>query len=59
MPYFCFTPAFLGSFPIEPGKTYTSRYRFVVHDGPLAPAELDRLWTDYADPPQVRIVGDR
>jgi len=56
MPYFCFVPAFLGSFVIEPGKPYVSRYRFVVHDGRLEPAAIERLWADYADPPQVRVI---
>lgn len=59
MPYFCFTPAVLGSFTIEPGKTYTSRYRFVAYDGKLSPAEAEQLWADYAHPPQVRLVTGR
>lgn len=56
MPYFCFTPAVLGSFTIEPEKVYKSRYRFVVHDGALTAAAIESLWTDYADPPCVRVV---
>ena len=59
MPYFCFTPATLGSFAIEPGKPYVSRYRFYVHDGGLDPKAAERLWRDYADPPKVRIVAGR
>lgn len=59
MPYFCFTPAVLGSFTIEPGKTYTSRYRFVAYDGKLSRADAEQLWADYAHPPQVRRAGDR
>jgi hypothetical protein len=58
MPYFCFTPAFLGSFVIEPGKSYVSQYRFVVHDGKIDPNAARRLWQDYAQPPSVRIVAD-
>ncbi len=57
MPYFCFTPASLGSFTIEPGKPYVSRYRFSVHDGELAPDVTEQLWNDYAHPPTVRIVN--
>ncbi len=56
MPYFCFTPASLGSFSIEPGQPYISRYRFCVHDGPLDQALADRLWRDFTDPPQVRTL---
>ena len=59
MPYFCFTPALLGAFTIEPGKPYVSRYRFCVHDGKLDPKATERIWHDYAHPAKVRIVADR
>jgi hypothetical protein len=60
MPYFCFTPATLGSFRIEPGgPPYVSRYRFYVHDGKLDPQAAERVWHDFADPPKVRIVANR
>jgi hypothetical protein len=59
MPYFCFTPAVLGSFTIAPDKPpYVSRYRFYVHDGKLDREVAERLWRDYADPPNVRVVGE-
>jgi len=59
MPYFCFAPAVLGAFTIEPDMPpYVSRYRFCVHVGPLDPREADRLWHDYADPPEVGIVRE-
>jgi hypothetical protein len=45
-----------GPFEIPPGRPYESRYRFFVHDGPLAPDQANRLWTDFADPPTVRVV---
>jgi hypothetical protein len=60
MPYFCFTPATLGTFRIEPGgPPYVSRYRFYVHDGKLDPQAAKRVWHDFADPPTVRIVANR
>ena len=60
MPYFCFAPAVLGSFTIEPGKPpYVSRYRFYVHDGELDPEVAERLWHDFAVPPEVRIVANQ
>jgi len=58
MPYFCFTPASRGSFTLEPGKTYVSRYRFHVHDGKLNAQKAERLWNDYAHPPAVRVVNN-
>jgi hypothetical protein len=54
-PFFCFAPSQLGDWTIEPGKPYVSRYRFIVMDGPPDAAELDRLWNDYAHPPQVKV----
>jgi hypothetical protein len=54
-PFFCYAPSQLGRWEITPGTRYVSRYRFVVHDGPPDPKELDRLWNDYADPPQVTL----
>jgi len=56
MPYFCFAPMVLGPFEIEPGKPYVSRYRFYVHSGKVDPAEADRLWRDFAEPPTVRVL---
>ncbi|MBN2293982.1 MAG: PmoA family protein, partial [Pirellulales bacterium] len=58
MPYFCFAPSVLGSFDIEQGKPFVSRYRLYVHDGKVEPPVVERLWHDYADPPVVRIVTD-
>lgn len=56
MPYFCFVPALLGSFTIEPGTAFQWRYRFCVHDDKLDPKTADRLWRDYAQPVKVRTV---
>lgn len=56
-PFFNFTPCPMGDFAIEPGKPYVSRYRVVVADGVISPEEMERLWNDYADPPEVLVVG--
>lgn len=56
-PYFCFAPASLGSFAIEPGKPHRSRYRFFTHDGKLSSETLDRCWQGYAQPPEVVVVS--
>lgn len=55
LPYFCFAPAAMGDFTIEPGKPYVSRYRFCVHDNQLSVRDGDRLWYDYSDPPRVQL----
>lgn len=56
-PYFCFAPMALGDFKITPEKELVSRYRFYVHDGPVDAAMSERLWNDYASPPEVRVVS--
>ena len=58
MPYFCFTPATLGAFTIEPGKSYVSRYRFCVHGEMLDRKAADRVWQDYAHPVAVQVIAD-
>ena len=55
-PYFCFAPNVVGDFTIEPGRPYVSRYRLAVHDGPPDAQANDRLYADYAAPPEARLV---
>ncbi len=54
-PFFNYAPVQAGPFTIEPGRPFVARYRFVVSDGPPDRRLLDRLWNDYAYPPQVRL----
>ena len=56
-PYFNYAPSQAGRFEIEPGKKFVMRYRYVVADGPPDPKLLDRLWNDYAHPPQVTVTA--
>jgi hypothetical protein len=55
-PFFCYAPQQLGDMEIKPGEAYVSRYRFVVHDGEMAPAQLDRFWQDFARPAAARVT---
>lgn len=57
-PFFNYAPSQLGKFEIKPGERFILRYRYVVSDGAANVVELDRLWNDYAHPPEV-IVGIR
>lgn len=54
-PFFNWAPSQAGDWSIEPGRPHIARYRFVVHDGGPDAAELDRLWHDYAHPPEVTV----
>lgn len=56
-PFFNYTPCQDGDFELRPDHSLVSQYRLVVHDGKLGAAECERLWWDYAKPPQViRVV---
>jgi Family of unknown function (DUF6807) len=55
-PFFCYSPSLIADWKIEPGKSYVSRYRFIVYDGAPDRAELDRMWNDYANPVTVKIT---
>jgi hypothetical protein len=54
-PFFNFAPSQAGTFTIKPGTPFVARHRFVVADGPADPKLLERLWNDYAYPPQVTL----
>lgn len=56
MPYFCFAPCVQADFAIEPGKPFTSRYRFYVRDGKVAPETASQLWRQFAKPLTVTIA---
>lgn len=55
-PYMAFAPVKEGPFTIEPGTPYVTRLRFVSTDGAPDAALLDRLWDDYATPPEVTVT---
>jgi len=46
-PYFCFAPIVEGSFKIEPGKEYVSRYRYLVTSNATDVSILQKHWDDY------------
>jgi hypothetical protein len=57
-PYFTFAPIRPedgGAFTIEPGAPYVSRFRIITTDGAVDAALLDRLWNDFATPPDVTV----
>ncbi len=57
-PFLNLAPQQAGDLEITPEKPLTLRYRFVVADGAPDPAELERLWNDYAHPPKVVMLKD-
>lgn len=55
-PYVNFSPVKLGSLTIENGKPYRAKYRYVTFDGEPNPERIERIWRDYAYPPDVQII---
>jgi len=47
----------LGTFTIDPGRPYVSRYRLAAFDGPVQAERAERLWHDFAEPPTIRVVN--
>lgn len=54
-PFLSFAPMQAGAIVIRSGEPLRLRYRFVVADGRADAALLERLWTDYAQPPRVNV----
>lgn len=48
-----FNPAQDRDWHLEPGRTYTLRYRMVIYDGAVSPEQAARHWQDFALPPRV------
>ena len=48
MPYFVFSPMVEGPFSIQPGETYTSRYRYLVTSGKADPEWIEARWEAFA-----------
>lgn len=55
-PFLCFAPSQQGDWAINPGETYTSRYRYFVFDGEPDSDLIETWWNDYVHPPQVVIT---
>lgn len=54
-PFVCVAPSQGGDWEMVPGKNYTWRYRFIVHDGEPDKAWLDARWRDFATPVEVEV----
>ena len=57
MPYMVYSPSFLGDWEIRPGADHVTRSRWFIHDGELRVEEAERLWGDFAEPPEVRAAA--
>lgn len=53
--FFNFCPSQAGSWEMKPGEDHVFRYRWYVHEGKPDVDEIERIWQDYAEPPQVKV----
>lgn len=54
-PFFSYGPVSLGDLRIEPGTPWSTRFRFITHDGEPDTEEIEQMWNDYAYPPAVTV----
>ncbi len=57
--FFNWAPSQLGDWVMEPGKDYIFRYRLYVHEGKVNVADSERVWQDFAEPPEVKVEAAR
>lgn len=57
--FFNFAPSQAGDWVMEPGVDHVFRYRVYVHEGRIPVADAERIWHDYAEPPQVKAKFNR
>jgi hypothetical protein len=53
--FFNWAPGQLGDWVMEPGKDHVFRYRLYVHEGKITVPDAERLWRDFAEPPNVTL----
>jgi hypothetical protein len=57
--FFNFCPSQLGEWEMKPGDDHVFRYRWYVHEGKPDVEQIERIWHDYAEPPQVNVAFNR
>jgi hypothetical protein len=54
--YFEFCPIRYKEWVLKPGNIYRLKYRMLVYDGKVDKSAADRIWNDFAYPPEVTII---
>ena len=57
--FFNFCPIQATDWDLEPGADHVFRYRIFVHEGKADVDEAERIWNDYANPPEVKVQFNR
>ena len=53
--FFNYCPIQENDWKLEPGKTYTFRYRMYAYDGKTSKEDAERIWQDFGNPPKVTL----
>lgn len=53
--YFNFNPAQEQDWKLNPGSSYSLKYRMMVYDGKIQPADAERYWQNFGNPPEVEV----
>ncbi len=54
--YFEFCPTRFTDWTLNPGNIYRLKYRMLIYDGKIDKSAGDRIWNDFAYPPQVKVI---
>lgn len=54
--FFEFCPIRHKNWKLIPGQNYVLKYRMLVYDGEIDPETAERIWRDFAYPPQIELV---
>ncbi|MBN1506362.1 MAG: PmoA family protein [Sedimentisphaerales bacterium] len=57
--FFNFCPSQAGAWEMKPGEDHVFRYRWYVHEGKPDVEQIERIWNEYANPPQVKVEAAR
>ncbi|MDR8390077.1 PmoA family protein [Aliifodinibius sp. S!AR15-10] len=53
--YFNFNPAQEQDWKLNPGNSYSLKYRMMVYDGKIQPVDAESYWQDFGHPPEVEV----
>ncbi len=54
--FFSFSPTRNMDWPLYPYNRYVLKYRMLVYDGTISPAEAENTWKSFSHPPQVTVT---
>lgn len=57
--FFNYCPIQKAEWTLKPGNDYVLRYRLCVYEGAITPKAAERLWQDFAHPPEAKVVKNR